>query len=43
MERFIRNLVRKLVAADVRFVVVGGVAVVLHGYARLTVDLDLIV
>lgn len=30
-------------AADVRYVVVGGVAVVLHGYARLTGDVDLIV
>jgi hypothetical protein len=29
--------------ADVRYVVVGGVAVVLHGYARLTADLDLAV
>ena len=29
--------------ADVRFVVVGGVAVVLHGHARLTADLDLAV
>ena len=28
-------------AADVRYVVVGGVAVVLHGHARLTADLDL--
>lgn len=28
---------------DVRHVVVGGVAVVLHGYARLTADLDLAV
>ena len=28
---------------DVRYVVVGGVAVVLHGYARLTADLDLAV
>lgn len=27
----------------VRYLVVGGVAVVLHGYARLTADLDLIV
>jgi hypothetical protein len=27
----------------VRYVVVGGLAVVLHGYARLTVDLDLVV
>jgi hypothetical protein len=28
---------------EVRYVVVGGVAVVLHGYARLTADLDLAV
>src|SRR4051794_36445117 len=28
--------------ADVRYVVVGGVAVVLSGHARLTVDLDLV-
>ena len=27
----------------VRYVVVGGVATVLHGYARLTADVDLIV
>lgn len=30
-------------AADVRYVVVGGLATVLHGYARLTADIDLIV
>lgn len=30
-------------ARGVRYLVVGGVAVVLHGYARLTVDLDLVV
>ena len=29
-------------AADVRYVVVGGLAVVLHGHARLTVDVDLV-
>ena len=28
---------------DVRYVVVGGVAVVLHGYARLTADLDVVI
>ncbi len=28
---------------EVSFVVVGGVAVVLHGYARLTADLDLVI
>lgn len=30
-------------AADVRYVVVGGTAVVLQGHARMTVDLDLVV
>jgi hypothetical protein len=30
------------VLAEVRFVVVGGVAVVLHGHLRATKDLDLI-
>lgn len=29
--------------ADIRYVVVGGLATVLHGYARLTVDIDLVV
>ncbi len=29
--------------ADVRYVVVGGLATVLHGYARLTADVDLVV
>ena len=32
-----------LTAADVRFVVVGGVAVVLHGHPRLTADIDLVI
>ncbi len=30
-------------AAHVRFVVVGGVAVVLHGHPRMTADLDLVI
>jgi hypothetical protein len=34
---------RALHQAAVRYVVVGGTAVVLQGYARLTVDLDLVV
>ncbi len=34
---------RALDEAGVRYVVVGGVAVVLHGHARLTADLDLAV
>ncbi|MDQ3031572.1 MAG: hypothetical protein M3Y87_04085 [Myxococcota bacterium] len=29
--------------AGARYVVVGGLAVVLHGYARLTADIDLVV
>ncbi len=32
-----------LAGARVRFVVVGGVAVVLHGHPRLTADLDLVI
>ena len=35
-------LFRALDASGTRYVVVGGVATVLHGYARLTADLDLI-
>lgn len=34
---------RALDATGTRFVVVGGVAVVLQGYARLTADLDLVI
>ena len=30
-------------AANVRYVVVGGLAVVMHGYPRLTADIDLVV
>ena len=36
-------LFRALNASGARYVVVGGVATVLHGYARLTADIDLIV
>lgn len=32
-----------LAAAEVRYVVVGGVAVALHGYLRATVDLDIVI
>ncbi len=35
-------LFRALNASEARYVVVGGVATVLHGYARLTADIDLI-
>lgn len=37
------DVFRALTAAGVPFVVVGGVAVVLHGHARMTVDLDLVI
>ena len=36
-------LFHALNASEARYVVVGGVATVLHGYARLTADIDLIV
>ncbi len=36
------NIVRVLNAADVRYLVVGGIAVVAHGYGRMTFDLDLV-
>ena len=36
-------LFRALNETGVRYVVVGGVATVLHGYARLTADVDLII
>lgn len=36
------KLLATLVAADVRFVVVGGVAATVHGSARLTQDLDVV-
>lgn len=36
-------LFEALNARGVRYVVVGGLAVVLHGYARLTVDVDLVI
>ena len=37
------QLFRALDASETRYVVVGGVATVLHGYARLTADIDLII
>lgn len=41
--RFFERVIEALNQADVSYVVVGGLAVVLHGHARLTVDLDLVV
>jgi len=40
---FVEELLRSLNEARVRYLVVGGLAVVLHGHARLTLDVDLIV
>lgn len=40
---FFEDTVRALNEAEVRYVVVGGLAVILHGHARVTVDLDLVV
>jgi len=37
------QLFARLAQANVRYVVVGGVAVVLHGYLRATADLDLVI
>ena len=39
----IEQVLSALNAADVRYLVVGGVAVVLHGHLRTTADLDLVV
>lgn len=39
----IETVLAALNAADVRYLVVGGVAVVLHGHLRTTADLDLVV
>jgi hypothetical protein len=39
----ILTILGALAKADVRFVVAGGVAVVLHGFPRFTADIDLVV
>lgn len=36
------GLLRALVAAEVNFIIVGGIAAMLHGAARLTYDLDVV-
>lgn len=43
MKGEIERVLGALNAAEVRYLVVGGVAVVLHGYLRTTRDLDLVV
>lgn len=42
MENELLGILTSLAAAQVRFLVVGGVAVVLHGHPRFTADLDLV-
>jgi len=41
--RSINAVARALAAADVRYIVVGGIAVNAHGYERFTNDLDLVI
>ncbi len=43
MAGFIKNIFRTLNNENVKYLVVGGVAVVLHGAPRMTVDLDIMV
>jgi hypothetical protein len=41
--RSIETIVRALNEANVRYLIVGGLAVIAHGYTRVTQDLDLII
>lgn len=41
-QRSVESLVRALNEADVRYLIVGGLAVAAHGYLRLTADVDLV-
>ena len=43
MRSSIEHIIDHLNRAEVRYIVVGGVAVVLHGHLRVTADLDLVV
>ncbi|MBD3321858.1 MAG: hypothetical protein GF350_12250 [Chitinivibrionales bacterium] len=38
----INTIVRTLNDEEVRYIIVGGLAVVVHGYGRLTIDLDMV-
>lgn len=42
MQGRVEQVLRALAKAEVRYLVVGGVAVVLHGHLRTTLDLDLV-
>ena len=41
--RSVEAIVKALNGAKVKYLIVGGVAVVAHGYERLTKDLDLVI
>jgi hypothetical protein len=41
--RSIEAIVKALNEAEVKYLIVGGLAVAAHGYARLTVDVDLVI
>ena len=43
MEPSFEKLLARLAEANVRFVIVGGIAVALHGYTRFTEDIDLLI
>jgi len=43
MEPSFEKLLARLVEADIRFIVVGGLAVTLNGYVRLTEDVDFVI
>jgi hypothetical protein len=43
MTNHLQDILVALARAEVKFVIVGGVAVVLHGVERMTLDLDLVV
>jgi len=43
MNNHLKEIIISLAAAEIKFVICGGVAVVLHGVERLTMDIDLAV
>ena len=43
MKREVQQIVEALNNAHVRYVVAGGLAVIAHGYMRLTMDIDLVI
>ena len=41
MNNYLREILENLVEQDVKFIICGGVAAVLHGVERMTIDLDI--